>query len=963
MAVADPLDLTLGALGYRETGGLVENGGIDLDTARAFVWRDLRRKTSVDAAYFRGSVPLVAFARAGDHEIPTLQRKLWNFSRLPLLIASTPTRIGVYSCYAAPTRRDDVQQAELLVVPADAGVTDALTEFARVEVETGRLAAKHPRFFERQERVDRKLLANLRQLRSSLSRKRPKMAVVDALIGRSIFVRYLEDGGILTPEHFAELSSYQSYVEVLQAGVEPTYSLFDALAGRFNGDVFVGVDDERAEVDASDLAVVAGFLEGEEVATGQASFWPYDFSVIPPELISSIYEQLLEENQRADAAYYTPRTVVDLVLDEVLPWDHEGTVRILDPACGSGIFLTQAYRRLAFKATEASSAPLSFEELADLLTTSIFGVDQSAAAISVAAFGLCLALLEETDPPNAWNSAKLPKLIDANLLVQDFFAEITPAFSEFDVIAGNPPWQSHLPTTASDFIAATGHPIADQQLAQAFLWRSLDFLSGGGSLGLLMPSKLLHNKSTRAEAVRQHLYGIGRIETVIDLSALRHELFEAAVAPAAIVVLRSNDLDEDSDGSLLHAVPRSSPLHQTVDGFVLSYEDIHVLPRRLVVTHSDIWKILLWGGERDLDIISRVRAQFRQIGDIAAERGWIHGQGFQIKGGDRNSAAELFGLPFVATESIAPFTADTSSRVVDVKEMHRPREVGLYAGPHVLIRRGVAGGRLAAALVEEKATFNNAVVGVAAPEADHDYLRLLVAYVNSAFGNYYHFLTSSTWGVERDVVEANEHLALPFPELDNPSAADVLAIVKEAEETGVRDIDWWTRLDDAVFAAYELNGAIDQVRDTLAMRLDVFRNGARALAFRPPMRDQLEAYAKSLRQTLYLALPDMTLAVRVIETAAPYGVVLIGFGEDNLHGDVPDWSAELEDLIRTARLAAANWPSPVMILQPVALIMRDTRVYLLKPMETRFWTVSAAQDDAADVIGQIAKSPTLAQKE
>ena len=94
-------------------------------------------------------------------------------------------------------------------------------------------------------------------------------------------------------------------------------------------------------------------------------FWAYDFKYIPIELISAIYETFLDEDRRKTSACYTPPEIVDFVLNEVLPFETEPqNVSILDPACGSGIFLVEAYRRLVMLHRHARGGEnLSFEEL------------------------------------------------------------------------------------------------------------------------------------------------------------------------------------------------------------------------------------------------------------------------------------------------------------------------------------------------------------------------------------------------------------------------------------------------------------------------------------------------------------------------------------------------------------------------------------------------------------------------
>ncbi len=104
------------------------------------------------------------------------------------------------------------------------------------------------------------------------------------------------------------------------------------MSDHFNGDVFRReAISQPATQDA--LNELSDFFRAADLASGQQSLWPYDFAIIPPELISSIYEQLLSTNQRRDAAYYTPRHLVDLVLDELLSpaWWSGATRSILDP--------------------------------------------------------------------------------------------------------------------------------------------------------------------------------------------------------------------------------------------------------------------------------------------------------------------------------------------------------------------------------------------------------------------------------------------------------------------------------------------------------------------------------------------------------------------------------------------------------------------------------------------------------
>src|ERR1041384_4765669 len=107
------------------------------------------------------------------------------------------------------------------------------------------------------------------------------------------------------------------------------------------------------EVAPRHLKTIADFVSGRvAMQSKQGLLWQqYSFDAIPLELISSIYEEFVTKVKKKRAGtVYTPPHVVDFVLDEVLPWDDRAwNVRILDPACGSGIFLVKAFQRLVHR--------------------------------------------------------------------------------------------------------------------------------------------------------------------------------------------------------------------------------------------------------------------------------------------------------------------------------------------------------------------------------------------------------------------------------------------------------------------------------------------------------------------------------------------------------------------------------------------------------------------------------------
>ena len=117
-------------------------------------------------------------------------------------------------------------------------------------------------------------------------------------------------------------------------------------------------EEEQRQLKTLDLSIVANLLATEKTDLSseqlQLDFpdWRYfEFKFIPVELISRLYEEFLGENKKEKGLYYTPSHLAKLLVDECIPLKNYerfelDTFTILDPACGSGIFLVIAFKRL-----------------------------------------------------------------------------------------------------------------------------------------------------------------------------------------------------------------------------------------------------------------------------------------------------------------------------------------------------------------------------------------------------------------------------------------------------------------------------------------------------------------------------------------------------------------------------------------------------------------------------------------
>jgi SAM-dependent methyltransferase len=121
----------------------------------------------------------------------------------------------------------------------------------------------------------------------------------------------------------------------------------------------------------------------------------YDLTQIDEDFFKELYQEIVERGQRHRVGeYYTPEWLTELVLREVLDlwWrDNIEPPRILDPACGSGTFLTNSIRILKEELSRRGWGP---SEILNFILTNIVGIDINPLAVTIARANYLIALGE-----------------------------------------------------------------------------------------------------------------------------------------------------------------------------------------------------------------------------------------------------------------------------------------------------------------------------------------------------------------------------------------------------------------------------------------------------------------------------------------------------------------------------------------------------------------------------------------
>jgi len=588
MANATPQELLKGAydqLGYAE-GPLFEgasdpNNLSKKDWIEKGEWLTLTKEVEAEKIFFVENNPVVVFAQSEVNEPEALRKlfnKIWCMSRPRLLFLAVPGQLAVYDLANEPAKdeKDWVKIKPLEIAESANKVAKKLKAFRREQLETGRLFEEY-RFGDIKNRADKALINNLKEVRRELIDKglgEENIKYAHALIGRSIFIRYLEDREILIPEDFYEIASgnkkWKAFLknDVPRAGVNLseeeslysrvlsdkgfTFALFEKLAEDFNGDMFPDVKQEKQVITQEHLHLIQDLLFGDVGKQKKLFFYAYQFKIIPIELISSIYEEFYhpdvdKEKNDADVggkkrstkkisegAYYTPPALVEFLVNQVLtPKLLKSKPRILDPACGSGIFLVEAFRRIVrHRRLELKKKP-NFQNLQKILREQIAGIEINPESVRIAAFSLYLAMLHYLDPPSIREQIyergnHLPNLaFDENdqeresyntLLAKNAFDSeyiennsiLAKSFSSncADIIIGNPPWGGgkksiearETKKVAQEWCKKNKLPVGRGERSQLFIWKALDLLRPDGISGLLVHANtfLMHHDNSEA---------------------------------------------------------------------------------------------------------------------------------------------------------------------------------------------------------------------------------------------------------------------------------------------------------------------------------------------------------------------------------------------------------------------------------------------------------------------------------
>ena len=486
-------------------------------------------------------------------------------------------------------------------------------------------------------------------LEQSAGEDRDVVRAAQKLLDRVLFICFAEDTGTLLPSNLL-----RNTVRVAeQSRRRSPHKVWDELR-----ELFRDIDEGRPDVSPSIPAYNGGLfardpLLDEKVtltdalATELISLSQYDYrNTINVEILGHVFEQSISdleslhrihsldpdavavdelkvmEARRAAGVFYTPRWVTTYIVEATIgqlaaevafaPEELE-KLRIVDPACGSGAFLAQAYRHLVELAEANVRETLPLEQASlpasnpvvqrSRYLNGLRGLDFMPEAVEIARLSLWLASATPEEQLHL-----LQGIREGNTLIAsptgNLFAEHFPddfVGTGFDACVGNPPWGATIDYELDPQLELARGQYDTYEL---FVERSIrEGLRDGGTFGFVIPDRLLRPEGERT---RRWLFDNYQVQEIIKLGeGVFQDVFRASVI---LIVRKAAPSDDDAIRTLVVTKADREQLEEVGVTHLrtLMLDRGGLISRSRIVEDSN-YEIPLGATDEDLDVMQTMR--------------------------------------------------------------------------------------------------------------------------------------------------------------------------------------------------------------------------------------------------------------------------------------------------------------------------------------------------------------------
>jgi hypothetical protein len=667
--------------------------------------------------------------------IVNVNKQLWTLGEIALAIILCDDEIKIID-----TRKPIKSESEYAELEGLAKTIKQIDDSLKNRIFEGRILEESPADYVSLSPYQ-KLLFHIEKKILKNSNVNCRQDLLKKLLVKFILIKYLEEqrdcqgNSVFSADFFKKFTSVSqnqqcifstdaySFCSVLRNG--DVVGLLNTLNDKFNGGIFKLLDTEERELQNVNFIPIANALDGAVDLDGQMSIWKYyDFNLLPIEFISRLYESFVvsaeEGKQKSTGAFYTPPHLARLIVDELLPFDRKidfDNFKILDPSCGSGVFLVLAYKRLiTLWMLENNKRSIEGESdintIKAILSKCIYGVDINNDSLSITATSLQIELSSHINPKEIWERLTFGNLEEhGNLICCGFFKWYKTTSVSFDIIVGNPPFKISEKEQKRNIIEELDDDLSpetyidyrrkiqnfpDNNPALIFLHRSLDRLlkPDTGILFMVMPAAtILYN--TKSFEYKKTLVSHWNLEKIYDFTPLRGHLW-GKTHVATVAVKLTNKLFEKKP-TIEHIVIRNTSANEkgSIRFQVDKYDKFYV-PIEFVFSKNSIWKVNLLGGGRLEQIVEKYKqypsvANYFKANRITANIGYTRDKYVinDLKEREKERVVNLNGMDALVSDAFDKDVLDQKSikRIANDDWVRIPN-VG-FNPPNVLVRLNI----------------------------------------------------------------------------------------------------------------------------------------------------------------------------------------------------------------------------------------------------------------------------------
>lgn len=825
-------------------------------------------------------------------------------------------------------------------------------------------------------------------LSNLISDKNKLNKVVQALIDRTLYIKFLEDNHIIN-SHFYDYyfkDSTLNYGKLLKCNDNSIINkLFKEIHKIFNNALFdqPTIENKYLTTDVRSLIAASFNTEGND----QLRLFDFQFNILPVEFISYIYEVFLSEEQKKNGIYYTPKKLAQLIIDDVINEDRIGS--IIDPSCGSGMFLIVGFQRLLEIAQKQGLEPINniekIEYRIKLLSENIFGVEKELAAQRFTLFSLSLQIFKNIP-------AEEIKLFIANELEQnkeikifkgnDFYNNIicrntldihNPAFKDktFDYIVGNPPFvRKEVSDEAKDFtnnyqLEHIGNThiakniIEGYQISQCFLLKIKEWSKPETRFGFVSNSSNFYDESLNR--FQNFFYNNYNIDKIYELSRVKKILFENA-SESVLGLIFNNKINIKN---LIEYNPVDNGIFSEKPFELLIIQDEKVIEINQNSLINDIrLRSFLIGSHDDRNLLNKLSYLSQLQNFILKENGnyFIH-RGIEIVGKvqieKEYSVSDLewkklakgkqkdlflnfkqkytrcinddeFNIPYIKPQNLEPFKI-TSIDCYLSKDLSKFRRFGtseLFEGNKILWNR--VGNRLKAYYSTDKLYYEYSLYVIKL--LDNYFYFFVTALLNSDLVNYY-----INQSIRKRVYDSfprigiNDIKQIPIPkELDPDLVAQISNISKDLTDGKFEYAEKEKELNELIYDLYDLS-YIERQRIK-----DYFLPNAK----KPTNSSVIKNYEEALLDTLEFYFSQKITIENI--NAFTLRVIKICFGTNN------NPTAKKVGLFTLEQIFKESGTNSFLLNQE--FIFGKDCVYILKKDIVQNWTETKAFEDGQRIL-------------